>query len=451
MKRFIITGLVLSALMGSQGSYAQSRQSFDDDIYYNSKSQPKTTKAKTTSTTAKQTTEPAPTYTSSDYSQSYNTNDNSSEYQNSTAFETNTGTYYQTYESGDGYQDGTDDYSYATQISHFYYPWYGQPYWSTCYAPYWYNPWYAPGFSFGIGFGFGYGGYSSMYFGFGYPYYPYYPFYPSYGYPYYGYGYGGCGYYGGYYPGGGYCGNGYGYGAHPITYGPRYSTNTVRNDYAHGYRPTPSRDVSLNGQKAPVPVVPVNSNFNSIGSNGVRYDHNAGQQVDVATTPTQPTVRTEANSAPVPAFNDSRNSPTYQSNQPTYNNNVSNGYDRPGASQSTPNPGYNNGDRNEAANVQQAQAQPQQQHRERGGGFFGFGSRNNDVSVRSMEAPRTQPSYSQPSYSQPRMNQGSAPRMSTPSSGGFGGGHSSFGGGSRGGGSFGGGGGGGMRGGGGRR
>lgn len=442
MKRLIITCLVLTSLIGAQTLHAQSKQTFDDDIYYNSKSAPKARPA----TQQKQTQEPSqPEYSNSQTAPTYSSEDGSYQndgYQN--------GTYYDRYDQ-DGYNDGSD-YQYSTQINRFYHPYCTQSYWSSWYYPYYY-PYYMDPFyygwgpSFGFGFGYGYGGWSfGIGFGgyWGYPYYPYY----GYGYPYYGYGYPYYGY-----------GCGYGYG-YPVSYGPRYSMNAVRNDHAHntGYGTYGSGTRDARAEKMAVPNIPANTEFKSIENSGIRYDRNANVNVDRMNN--NSSVRTEVSPATPttsPAFHDSRNELELNSRQPSYNNNT-NGLDRPGSIQSTPNPGYNNpnNDRGGSNGVQQMQ----QPRRERGGWF---GNRSGDASPRNMESG----SRSQPFYSQPRAERSSP--QSSPNGfgggrsnsfgngggrGGFGGGNS-FGGGSRGGGgSFGGGSGsfgGGMRGGGGRR
>ncbi|MFA6151167.1 MAG: hypothetical protein WC716_07605 [Chitinophagaceae bacterium] len=157
--------------------------------------------------------------------------------------------------SGDSYVDYDDDndYTYATRLNRFgYNSFYNRPYYSAFNNPYWYNPywvdpywgwspWASPGISVSFGGGpywgsywgwqswYGYNGFNSFY-------------YPSAyscgwgsGYGYGGYGCGGGfygnywnGYYAGVYNNGGY--NNYSGRGRSVTYGPRYSMNSVRNN-----------------------------------------------------------------------------------------------------------------------------------------------------------------------------------------------------------------------------
>lgn len=457
MKRLIITSLFLSTLIGTQASNAQSKQTFEDDIYYNSKSasakpvsKPKQTQAYSQQEPSN--TESAPVYSSQDGSYQ-NRNDQNSSYQDGSYQD---GTYYDRQDQY-GYSGEENDYLYSTQINRFYHPYYTQSYWSSWYYPYWAYPYpymmdplYGWGPTFGFGFGYG-GWYGSIGIGFGwggywgYPYYPYYGYgYPhyGYGYPYYGYGYG-CG------------GYGYGYG-YPVSYGPRYSTNAVRNDHVRGAAYSTYGQGTRDARAERVPVnLPANTDFKSMGASGIRYERN--EQLNAASPANSGTgVRTEMSNGSSPAFHDSRNELENNTRQPAYNNNIGRN-DRSGDVRSTPNPGYNQNPRNESAGVQSQQAQ--QSPRNRGGWF----NRGGDVSTRNMEsAPRT---YNQPgversapqssprSFESGRSNFGGGNRGSSFGGGGSrssfgGGGGSSFGGGSRGGGgggSFG----GGMRGGGG--
>src|SRR6187399_421777 len=103
MKRFIIAGLFLSSLLGTQASHAQSRQTFDDDIYYNSKSEPK---ARTVSQ-QKQTQAPSePEYSNSQAAPTYSSEDGN--YQNDG---NQNGTYYDRYDQ-EGYSNESD-YQYS--------------------------------------------------------------------------------------------------------------------------------------------------------------------------------------------------------------------------------------------------------------------------------------------------------------------------------------------------
>ncbi|HNS16504.1 MAG TPA: hypothetical protein PKI34_01625 [Bacteroidales bacterium] len=126
------------------------------------------------------------------------------------------------------------DYSYASRIRRFSYPYYDSYYSSYYTSPWYYDPWYwNSGLSFSIGFGWGWG---SMGFGWGYPSYSWgYPYHgygwydPWYGYPYWGYNSYWNGYYDGYWNGY-YDGSGYYYGGggyYPeyasVYYGPRNS------------------------------------------------------------------------------------------------------------------------------------------------------------------------------------------------------------------------------------
>ncbi|MBP6978596.1 MAG: hypothetical protein PHD61_04410 [Bacteroidales bacterium] len=140
----------------------------------------------------------------------------------------------QTYVTNNYYGDYYD-YSYASRIRRFGYPYYDSYYSSYYTSPWYYDPWYwNSGLSFSIGFGWGWGSFGM---GWGYPYYSWgYPNYgwydPWWGYPYYGYNNYWYGYNDGYYDGywnGYYDGSGYYYGGgyYPdyasVYYGPRNS------------------------------------------------------------------------------------------------------------------------------------------------------------------------------------------------------------------------------------
>jgi hypothetical protein len=216
-------------MTGASASFAQSKRTYDDDIYYNSKNareeEPEAEEQRPQKRASRQAAEERDTYTSS--GNSYDSRSN------------------QRYDDEDDYVNYDDDYYYSTQINRFNYPFYNRPYWSSFYNPYWYdpfwvdpywgwNPWARPGFTVAFGAGpywssfwgwqswYGCGGFSSYY-----------------GNP-------GFGMYGGYYSGfwnGYYAGlyNNFGYGNgryRAITYGPRYSLNANTNSRAHnvGYQ-----------------------------------------------------------------------------------------------------------------------------------------------------------------------------------------------------------------------
>ncbi|RYE23826.1 MAG: hypothetical protein EOP51_09395 [Sphingobacteriales bacterium] len=231
MKRFLLAGLIMMGVCQT-AIYAQSGNSYEDDIYYNSKDAKRDAqRAKRGNRASEQ------QATTNDQLQSSSTYDT---YSSSGNYATDNGgdnsNYAQSYNSdGDVYIDYDDD-SYSTRIQRF-----GYPSYAGYYDPFWFDSWYSPYYSNGMGYrpgfsvGFGYGPYWSSYWGYS-SWYGYPGFYSAWNYPYYacnwGYGYGG--YYGGY-------GNGYydGYaGAYNSnrpspTYGPRTSMNTPNYGYAN--------------------------------------------------------------------------------------------------------------------------------------------------------------------------------------------------------------------------
>ena len=216
MKRFLLAGLLMMGICQT-ASYAQSRSqdSYEDDIYYNSKDAKKNTRQDSRNN------DQADQQSNTQVQPGYDTYSSSGN-GNSDGDNTN---YAQSYNSdGDVYIDYDDD-NYTTRIQRF-----GYPSYSGYYDPFWFDPFYSPYYSYGWGYrpgfsiGFGgpywssYWGYSSWY---GYP-----GFYSAWNYPYYACGWGG-GYYGGY-------GNGYYDGYYSgvynnnrpaPTYGPRTSMN----------------------------------------------------------------------------------------------------------------------------------------------------------------------------------------------------------------------------------
>ncbi len=138
----------------------------------------------------------------------------------------------QTYITNNYYGDYYD-YSYASRIRRFSYPYYDSYYSGYYTSPWYYDPWYwNSGLSFSIGFGWGWGsiGYGWGYpsYSWGYPYHGYGWYDPWYGYPSWGYNSYWNGYYDGYWNGF-YDGSGYYYGGgyYPeyasVYYGPRNS------------------------------------------------------------------------------------------------------------------------------------------------------------------------------------------------------------------------------------
>ncbi len=134
------------------------------------------------------------------------------------------------------------DYSYASRIRRFSYPYYSSYYSDYYGCPYCYDPWYyGSGLSMSIGFGWGWGSFG---YSWGYPYYSWgYPSYgwydPWWGYPYHGYGSYWNGYYDGYWNGY-YDGSGYYYGGgyYPdyasVHYGPRNSREGLNTPISGG-------------------------------------------------------------------------------------------------------------------------------------------------------------------------------------------------------------------------
>ena len=217
MKRFLTTGLVLLAMTGATASFGQSKRTYDDDIYYNSKP------AKQEKTVYED--QPAQ-QSARDENQTYTSSGKSNESSNQ-----------RRYDNEEEYVNYDDEYYYSTHINQFYHPFYNRPYWSGFYNPNWYDPywvdpywgwspWLQPGYSISVGWG---GPYWSSYWGWQ-TWNGYIGFNSYFGY----WGFGG-GYYSGYWNG--YYAGLYGhYGPscyYPITYGPRYSMNGTRNSYAH--------------------------------------------------------------------------------------------------------------------------------------------------------------------------------------------------------------------------
>jgi hypothetical protein len=232
MKNLLLVGLLSFSSLGIVS--AQSRNTYDDDIYINSSDARK--KAKETK--------------GNSGNEGSSTSENNYDRPGDDNFSDNGNTSY----SGDAYVDYDDDYYYSTYFNRFgYNSFYNRPYFSSFNNPYWYNPywvdpywgwspWYRPGITLSFGAGpywgsywgwqswYGYGGFNSFY----------YPSMYACGWgPGYGYGGWGCGggfysnYWNGYYAGvyGGYYGNGWGrnYGR-TVTYGPRYSMNNIANN-----------------------------------------------------------------------------------------------------------------------------------------------------------------------------------------------------------------------------
>lgn len=229
MKRFLLTTVLLLGL-GGASVYAQRGNTYNDDIYYSSedaKADSGNYRSKRYGSTSDD------GYYESSGDNSYGRNGNSRDY-------------------GRSYVDDYDnDYYYSGMINRFNYPFAYGGYWGGYYNPmgynrfwhdpYWgYNPWWGSGWGMSMSFGmgpywnsgwgfnswFGYGGFNSFY-----------------NYPYYACGYGGLwggggwgGFYGNYWNG--YYGGLYGSGFRraPITYGPRYGMNSVRNSYIRSER-----------------------------------------------------------------------------------------------------------------------------------------------------------------------------------------------------------------------
>jgi hypothetical protein len=239
MKKLIYTGLLLFC-----GTVAATAQAYKDDIYYNGSQARKDADAQAASNRQSGSTQQNNT---TDYNNNNNNNNNNSSY-NGNGSDNNSYT-------SDYIDYDDDDYSYSTNLSRFgnnsfynrgYYSSFNNPYWysPTWVDPYWgWSPWYRPTMS--IGFGFGGGPYWNSYWGWqtwwgfgGFGSYWNTPMYAGGWGMGYGMGWGmGCGYYGsywnGYYAGvyGGYPygGGGRNYGR-PVTYGPRYSMNSVANN-----------------------------------------------------------------------------------------------------------------------------------------------------------------------------------------------------------------------------
>lgn len=222
MKSLLLSVVFGLSLAGT--AYAQSGNTYDDDIY---SSGPSTRKQRTTSSDRE-----------SSRADNYDRPGDDRISDNG-----------QYAYSGDNYIDyDDDDYYYSSSLNRFgYSSFYTRPYFSVFSNPYWYNPywvdpywgwspWNRTGFSVGVSFG---GPYWNSYWGWQ-NWYGYTPFnsfyYPSYygGWGYYNWGCGG--YYGNYWNGY-YAGiyNGYGSGWNTrgnrtVTYGPRFSMNNIANN-----------------------------------------------------------------------------------------------------------------------------------------------------------------------------------------------------------------------------
>jgi hypothetical protein len=305
MRQFIIAGII--GIMACTSADAQNKNTYQDDIYYNSSDAQKDAR------------------TQAKYESEQRAIRNQ---QNNTAYN---------YDKVNGQQDidgdqsaysnyNDDDYYYATNINRFNRGFYYRPYFSTFNNPYWYNPnwvdpywgwspWYRSGISMGMGAGpywnsywgwqswYGYNGFNSYY------------YYPSYSF---GWGnnwaYGGCGYYNNYWNG--YYAGMYGYGYKNGYYNGNYSNYNSNTSYGPRYS---MHNINNNNLRAPIN----NPNTSGGGFRGGGFyptSPNGGRNTNATQYNSYP------NNSPRPSNGGRMNSNnTNDPEQRTYNNTAPNG------------------------------------------------------------------------------------------------------------------------------
>lgn len=236
MKRLIFAGLVM-ALFSGNAVFAQSNNSYSDDVYYNGSQAERDARADAKKQKKQQQTQ--------DQEEQYNSSTGDG-YADNNNYDGNARVYNNSYNTEDDSYIDYDDDSYTSRMRRFYHPMYNTGYWGSVYSPFWADPfysnpyygwggWYTPGFSIGIGTGWGFGGGPYWnncwgmntwfgYGGFGSWYSPYYGGFGGFG----GWGGYGAGYWNGYYAGmydGRYGGGGIYNPIRTVNYGPR--TNRV--------------------------------------------------------------------------------------------------------------------------------------------------------------------------------------------------------------------------------
>lgn len=395
MKRLIFAGLVM-ALFSGNAVFAQSNNTYSDDVYYNGSQAERDAQADAKKQKKQQQTQ--------DREEQYNSSESDGFADN--GYDGEARVYNNSYASEDNSYIDYDDDSYTSRMRRFYHPMANVGYWGGVYSPFWADPfytnpyygwggWYTPGFSIGFGSGFGWGGGPywnncwgmNTWFGYG--------GFGSWYSPYYGmggWGYG-SGYWNGYYAGlydGRYGGGGMYNPIRTVNYGPRANRVGLSSVGAYG-RSARMTQVDRSANM----VQPFNRSATNNGNNGARRvqlqnDNNSGRNLNSRDGSTRDAINLDRSNVRIfDGNNGNRNTRTVQDNGSI------------GEQRST-----------------------------RSGGFFNRGNSNGDRNIQIQRNDNAQPSRSferssQPSrnFSSPSPSRGSFSSPSpSRSSGGFGGG-----------------------------